>query len=167
MKPRPCPHIIRRTIKWGGAAVTVLLVVVWIGSTLMWVEVERRAGRWSLGADCTEGRLVLTLRWWRPLDTPAWSYGATRAETPTRWSFDYTGFDSIGSSLRQRRVFIPGWVFVLSSGGLTIAAWHSDARAVRRARVFGRNACPKCNYDRTGLVKDAVCPECGSNGGLA
>jgi hypothetical protein len=41
MKPHPR---IRKTIKWGGAALTVLLVVVWIGNgwwSLSWVSPKR------------------------------------------------------------------------------------------------------------------------------
>jgi rubrerythrin len=34
-------------------------------------------------------------------------------------------------------------------------------KMARRARA-GLNLCPKCNYDRAGLAKDVVCPECGS-----
>jgi hypothetical protein len=44
----------------------------------------------------------------------------------------------------------------------TVLAWRLDwldARAARRARL---NLCPKCNYDRAGIAKDAVCPECGA-----
>ena len=50
MKPHPPPHIIRKTIKWGGAAVTVLLVVVWIGSVCFEGSNSLRAlGRdWSI-----------------------------------------------------------------------------------------------------------------------
>ena len=39
------PHArIRKTVKWGGAAMTVLLVVVWIGSGFMVVEWARPLG---------------------------------------------------------------------------------------------------------------------------
>ena len=36
----------------------------------------------------------------------------------------------------------------------------AEALSRRRARL---NLCRKCNYDRTGLALDAVCPECGSS----
>jgi rubrerythrin len=51
------------------------------------------------------------------------------------------------------------WPLVLAALALTLYAWHLDTLARRRARL---NFCPKCNYDRTGLPKDAVCPECGA-----
>jgi hypothetical protein len=33
--------------------------------------------------------------------------------------------------------------------------------AVRRLRRTRKSRCPACNYDRAGIAKDAVCPECG------
>ena len=42
MKPHPK---IRKTIKWGGAVVTVLLVVVWIGSGWWGAEYTTRQGK--------------------------------------------------------------------------------------------------------------------------
>ena len=53
MKPHPR---IRKTIKWGGAVVTVLLVVAWIGSGWGEIEWESNSGQWiGLGA----GRLLI------------------------------------------------------------------------------------------------------------
>ena len=52
MKPHPK---LRKTITWGGAAVTVLLVVVWIGSS------SYRAVRGSWTMSQTAGLLVLVL----------------------------------------------------------------------------------------------------------
>ena len=50
MKPHPR---IRKTIKWGGAAVTVLLVVVWVGSG--WLSVGWVPGLWSI--DIAQGQM--------------------------------------------------------------------------------------------------------------
>jgi hypothetical protein len=99
----PHPRI-RKTIKWGGAAVTVLLVVVWISLS-------------SIPA--------------RPVPKE------------------------------------PGDPFLVLVGAFTlatVAAWRYDAEACKREQA---HLCPKCNYDRTGIANDAVCPECGSKGGPA
>ena len=56
-------------------------------------------------------------------------------------------------------VVFPLWVLLIALFSLAVTAWHLDALARRRARL---NLCPKCNYDRTGLRAEAICPECGS-----
>jgi rubrerythrin len=50
-------------------------------------------------------------------------------------------------------------MFVLPSMIATGVAWRLDVLARRRDRL---NLCPRCNYDRAGIGKDAVCPECGA-----
>src|SRR5438105_2226695 len=55
MKPRP---VIRKTVKWGGAAVTVVLVVVWIGSG--WWTMQWGTGR-SLSLMFRSGQLCVAL----------------------------------------------------------------------------------------------------------
>jgi hypothetical protein len=47
------------------------------------------------------------------------------------------------------------WVLLFAMGTL---------RRVWRRR---RGECTRCGYDRAGITKDAVCPECGSGGGSA
>jgi hypothetical protein len=150
MKPHPTPHRIRKTIKWGGAAVTVLLVVVWIGSGWWeWFVPFPGGGNfgmisggfeydaWPQGRTgitvhrCADGRFHL---WW-------W---------PPRWH---------GSS-GDLAVWVAGWIPVIPVLACTICAWCFDAQVRRRARG-GLNLCPKCNYDRAGIAADAVCPECG------
>jgi hypothetical protein len=78
-----------------------------------------------------------------------------RWKSPLRWSFDW-GRDTGDSAWG---VVVPLWVPLTISFGATLAAWRLDALARRRA---GLNLCPKCNYDRAGIAKDAVCPECGA-----
>jgi O-antigen ligase len=56
-------------------------------------------------------------------------------------------------------VFAPAWSLVVLVVGLTAVAWHLDSRARRRARL---GFCPNCNYDRTGILADSPCPECGA-----
>jgi hypothetical protein len=151
MKPHPR---IRKTIKWGGAAVTLLLVVVWISSWAYHPCLYLRPGaavslavggieiywddtfRTGIQAGLFESRRAILAaghrRWFRGL-----------------WDVDPTsGF-----------ILVPLWPFSALSAMLTCAAWRLDALARRRARL---NLCPKCHYDRTGLAADAKCPECGA-----
>lgn len=40
-----------------------------------------------------------------------------------------------------------------------VVLWGPELRAARRSR---KGRCPRCGYDRRGLVMDAPCPECGA-----
>jgi hypothetical protein len=147
MKPHPR---IRKTIKWGGAAVTVLLVVVWIVS-----------GSWSLGWTSASGTFVLatagTVGWGElgalpPPQSPGWFVQSTRGGWQW-WIAEQRGPGGYWAwSLPL------AWPAVLTAI-LCAIAWRRDMLAHRRT---GLNLCPKCDYDRTGLAKGAVCPECGS-----
>jgi hypothetical protein len=152
MKPHPR---IRKTIKWGGAALTVLLVVVWIGSG--WCE-----GRWIVTNRGSLGMLFGRLH----------VYGPNRLiDFPTDWPASSWPRGPLGPrfrlvlipafSLSRREAIIPMWIPPFASLAACGYAWHRDALARRRAG--GRlNLCPKCNYDRAGLGAGAVCPECGT-----
>ena len=150
---KPHPRI-RKTVKWGGAVVTVQVVVVWIGSG--WVGFTRITGdqqidqlargrvtheylRFGFGTGIMKDR-----RWW--------------ISRPPRWDL---GFEFASDPRGFRRIYVPLWIPAMASASVTGACWLLDARARRRARV---GFCPKCNYDRTGLRggAGAVCPECGA-----
>jgi hypothetical protein len=141
MKPHPR---IRKTIKWGGAVVTGLLVVVWIGS--MFVAGNRRgpngwaaagAGRVGIGWYNQSGSFDQP---WFVMTSPKinWSIEANRG-----------------------RLIIPLWLPVALSLVFTASVHWYDVYARRRA-LARINLCPKCKYDRAGLAAGAVCPECGS-----
>ncbi|HMN40148.1 MAG TPA: hypothetical protein PKE29_04835 [Phycisphaerales bacterium] len=146
MKPHPR---IRKTIKWGGAAVTVLLVVVWAGSR--WWNAGYEADRWVVGA--VGGRLHLST--YAPGSTAIlggwYVLRQARRFEGWQWGFSHDVFGYLESWA------VPMWPLPLLSGASALLAWRLDTLA-RRARL-GR--CPKCNYDRTGLSPAAVCPECG------
>ncbi len=154
MKPHPR---IRKTIKWGGAAVTVLLVVVWVGSG--WWEggysgsrVQRLIiGRGQIG-------LILTSV---PLP-PHHGWGCQRVTD--REGDVFSWWWASESDPDYTMVRLPIWLAILAIGGASTVAWRLDTLARRRERV---GFCPKCGYDRTGLVgvggaAGAVCPECGA-----
>jgi hypothetical protein len=147
MKPRPR---IRKMIKWGGAAVTVLLVVVWIGSSWCWMRLAAPSGRqWRLD----QGAVVC--------DPPGGGI-ATSWIPGGGWSFDVSrqptgdGNQKVRLSLGGRRILIAP--FAMLAGAVAAAAWRFDVLA-RRGR---RNVCSKCGYDRAGIGEGAVCPECGA-----
>jgi hypothetical protein len=76
MKPHPR---IRKTVKWGGAAVSVVLMVVWVGSRWFFADVSTARGT---GVGVAAGRLSFSysmgsddprnvpLRIFRRVDTP-------------------------------------------------------------------------------------------------
>jgi hypothetical protein len=175
MKPRPR---IRKTIKWVGAAVTVLLVGVWILNEWprnVWVRQSSwwRAPYWwrephvwrrdhidsftIYFGGFVQGRVVVGRQ------TLGWSITNSRpyvGDTSDWYPFDgKTWF--IWKDSTTWAVGVPLWVFIALWAFGTARVWRLDHC---RARL---NLCPKCNYDRAGIRKDAVCPECGSEGGLA
>ena len=136
-------------MKWGGAAVTVLLVAVWIGS-----------GWFNLGWDSKAGSMVyicmgrLGIASFSGPDPPGMTHGwqAYFSAFELQWWFECDGNDAWWS------LQTPLWMPTCAALILTTAAWRLDTLARRRARV---GFCPKCGYDRTGLAAGAVCPECG------
>ena len=148
MTPHPK---IRKTVKWAGAAVTVLLVVVWIGSGWWGLQWRSASGyiTW-VGAGC------YCLNWFPPDQRKAQYYGWDCTTYP--YEFHWWGH---WLSTSQYLFFaVPLWIPTLAFALLTAAAWRLDTLARRRAKL---NLCPTggCNYDRTGLAAGAVCPECG------
>jgi hypothetical protein len=150
MKPHPR---IRKTIKWGGAAVTLLLVVVWIRSesTADLFIIGERSFRISRGS-------VMCLYF--KGSSHVFRHKATPADPQEvrllGWHYDSGAEGSIW--------FGPLWLPLAVALFVTGAACLPDAlnRLRRRAGV-----CPKCSYDRAGIAGDAKCPECGSGGGAA
>jgi hypothetical protein len=146
MKPHPR---IRKTIKWTGAAVSVLLMVAWIGSG--WIAASLKH---TFTVSIAAG--VLTV----------YPYGVEFSHGDNRegfqWAFDRQP-NFIWSLCRGDRYcwMISLWIPSSCALLVTLTAWRLDTLARRRARL---NLCPKCNYDRTGLAAGAVCPECGSGG---
>ena len=162
MKPHPR---IRKTIKWGGAAVTGLLVVVWIASGWWMLTWEYgKNNQWAIGS----GRLLVQLQAGiPPVPNPqfAWGAGGTGQRWTCRWWFSYHS-DSFADSraptggIRYTIALVPLWILFGPLLLITVAAWRLDTLARRRAKG-GLNLCPKCGYDRTGILQDAKCPECG------
>jgi len=138
------------TLKWGGAVVTVLLLVVWIGS-----------GWWLIGWRFASGGSLCVLAGKLGVVTPAvgqpvlnnTSFLFDRHDFGLGWWFDW-----VAQPVFQFYA-IPLWLPALASLLVTAAAWRVDAVHRRRARV---GACSSCGYDRAGLAPGSVCPECGA-----
>ncbi len=142
-------------MKWGGAGLTVLLVVVWIGSG--WLEIGW-SNQYSLEMYVSSG-IVGGI--YDPSAPPSFSSGVFSGgahEPSLNWRFGSGVFN------KGRFMAIPLWPAVLLSLLATAAAWRADAKYLRRARV---GSCAACGYDRAGLAAGAVCPECGGACGIA
>ncbi len=143
-------------VKWGMAGLTVLLVVVWIGS-----------GRWRLawdihdqgGISIDEGVLVVaepmprgSVFEFSVLGPFIWAVAPSPDQFRLRWWFE------AGRWSQGTYVTAPLWPLPLLSLLATAAAWRADAKYLRRVR---EGACPACGYDRAGLAAGSLCPECG------
>jgi hypothetical protein len=158
MKPHPR---IRKTIKWEGAAVTVLLVVVWIGSGWVYVtrggatgsaSIEVRAGAFTYFYDA--GQLAYARRRVPNyvLKSPTVAWGTNGYRVCPNWLPRW----EMGKEITS--IEVPLWVFTAAALLFTAVAWFLDILARRRSLTH----CPNCNYDRAGIAGDAKCPECGA-----
>jgi hypothetical protein len=163
MKPHPK---IRKTIKWGGAAVTVLLVVVWVASG--WFRLVAFSG-WNDTLGVSRGRVSISI----PRDRTVPGFVRTKvyirqalsfARGRWDWNFQHqqslvgTSLNGIALRVTTESVYVPIWALLIPVAGLTLLAHILGSHRARS------NLCPKCGYDRTGLSVGAVCPECGSGG---
>jgi hypothetical protein len=159
---RPHPRI-RKTVKWGGAVVTVLLAAVWIGSAwwslTYWrlrahantklFEVEGGLVRAEFAAgtlDPEDFDAVTEWRLWRYRDRMRWWWPRVHGTRYGRLRTEYS-------------LCVPLWAPASISAIALITATAFDMAARRRARL---NLCPNCGYDRTGRAASAKCPECGA-----
>ena len=148
MKPHPR---IRRTIKWGGAAMTVLLVVAWVGSATRGLTAYY--GRVTVNIE--HGQIVVNGP--TPGGAP-WPNGLT-VESTGPYFFQLKWWGTWWSRPPRWTASVPVWPFALVAGLTVLAAWSRELMDGHRARL---NLCPKCGYDRTGIARDAKCPECGA-----
>ena len=152
-RSRPIPRLrtaLRKTAKWGGAAVTVILVVVWVGSAWWAFHMPFPFG---MGVGVADGRAEIVRILNRPALHPYVPRGLSKHDARVMWWFD----GSVTSAWWY--VWIPLWALALPTLALSTVGWRRDAMLSRRVRV---GLCPECGYDRAGLAADAVCPECGA-----
>jgi hypothetical protein len=144
---------VRTFVKWTGAAVTVLLLIVWVGSGWWEGGVEIRSVG---GAGFSGGRVILGAwppsRWefeaieWTCVRGPWVGYG---------WWFHYLPPPVVGIAM----VFIPIWSLALLTGVPTAWMFRTDRKRRRGER---EGLCAKCGYDLRGLPDGRACPECGA-----
>ena len=135
-------------MKWGGAGLTVLLLVAWIGSG--WFDFARlaKSGQVSrVGGGCFTTYPFPPV----PIDDSSWVW-SKRSAFSLDWRFRWS------RSGRFYQGQVPLWLPALLALLATATAWRTDAKYLRRTRA---GLCPACGYDRAGLVAGAVCPECG------
>jgi hypothetical protein len=148
MKPHPR---IRKAIKWGGAAVTVVLVVVWGFSIVGRIGYLAPDGR---DAHLYDGCVDVC---WRAVPMagarvirPGWHWDYSPERARCRWGFRY-------ENAAYAAVRVPMWaplVLIAAPTMWLLWIWRTPRKPV---------LCPKCRYDRTGLGLSARCPECGSS----
>ena len=137
-------------VKWSGAAVTLLLLVLWIWS-----------GWWSVGfmtpaggaASISSGSVFIAHPLLgEPIEEFLWS-GFAPHTLQFNWWFQSGKYVNGGDCFS-----VPLWLPASISLLATAIAWPLIPLLVRRAR---EGACPACGYDLAGLAPGAVCPECG------
>lgn len=164
MSVKPHPRI-RKTVKWGSAAATVLLLTAWIGSCVWWfVWISAGAGSLHLG----QGRL--NVWYFENIIGDFFPYESRPDLPPPRDSeYYFARAERVQMNLRfewsedvmfgQDRLNIPLWAPAMVGLCMFALAWRIDARASRRERM---GKCQGCGYDRVGLASGVVCPECGT-----
>lgn len=141
---------VRKTVKWGGAVLTVLLVVVWIASrwfALVWISPSGSVAAVSSGElkhVAHQEALVMAGPGWHSVRVP---------DPSLRSEFYWASWKPVPSFT------IPLWCPALVSLLVTLAAWWPQMNSRRRLR---RGRCPTCGCHRAGLRARAVCPECGT-----
>lgn len=145
----------RRSIpKWPCTVLTVLLVIVWVGSAWWFVRVSALP---TFGFSVGAGRVQLY--WctpWSLLPERGIETFRTRMPATMHWQFGLERGLLSSLNMTDTRVFIPLWFVTLLFGLPAAATWHRDRRRAP-------SVCVKCGYDLRGNTS-GVCPECG--GGL-
>lgn len=154
-------HHIRKTVKWGGAVLTLTLFAVWVGTTTYRFHLTLWRGFFLTASS---GGMTINRHWWVPPAMegrfrPPLSLGYMRMgfSPPTCWWFSGE-LRTSQYAVNTIRIDVPLWTLVAPSLAATMWAWRLDALARRRPRT---ESCSACGYSREGLATRSVCPECG------
>ncbi|MFN0011297.1 MAG: hypothetical protein ACKVS8_06600 [Phycisphaerales bacterium] len=146
---RRCPRT-RKAVKWGGAALCLLVGVAWAAATVPAVIYDASPA-WLLG---TKGGAVVVL--WDPepqLERVAVVEPHDLVMIRSFWWLYWTRDTAFGICA------LPLWMPLALVLIPTAVAWRWDAVARRAARL---GLCARCGYDRAGLAPGAVCAECSA-----
>lgn len=133
-------------IAFVAAAVSLVLIFVWIASAWVTFIVWPTDGSWN---GITAGHLFFHGEGQR---TNAFEWYLGRTDEPFRWGFSYYRYGPVYG------IDVPLWLLATISLTVTVIAWRMGATS-RMRRLLGR--CVQCGYDRAGLAPSATCPECG------
>lgn len=143
----PMRRRLRSTCKWGGAALTVLLLAVWVGSAWWMIYGEPRD---DFGLGIRSGCFILIVdESGQTLSGPR--FELARSEASLRWWFQTFW---ISWSPLFGAAFIPIWFVALLTALPPFWIWRRDMHRPPAG-------CAQCGYDLRGL-DHAVCPECGA-----
>jgi len=128
---------------------TVLLLVVWIGSGWISAVYHRPHGR-AVGVAVGVIGVI-------------GSFDDDRVVMPiglevVSGSFELQWWFHRGNVGGRTETAVPLWLPAVLSLLATAAAWRADAKYIRRARA---GLCAGCGYDRAGLAAGSACTECG------
>ncbi len=152
MKPHPK---IRKTVKWGGAVLTVLLLATFVASwwwkpycyPLPWQSVSLPPGAVMIYYDRHVPKPLFELRRAILADGRAMTLrGVLRGR--------------LDADARNGLIVVPLLPLIGVTLVTTAAMWRLETLARRCHARAGH--CPKCNYNRHGIPAQAVCPECGA-----
>ena len=147
-----CRTVIRKSAKWGGATVAILLAALWVGSA--WWGGEYRPTQYSVHLAMGQ----VSVAWYAfPGQGQGRIWGpATGRPVPVgvRWWFAH------GDVPRAMAYWsMPIWMPTLIVAGLAAWAWQRDFVATN---CDGTARCTKCGYSLAGLPPRTACPECGN-----
>lgn len=143
---------LRSAIKWSCTGLTLLLLVVWIGSA--WWRCSLRCSSTGPAFFFEGGQLIVI---WRA-EPGVWN-GRVRSPAFRRnfaqfgWWFGWRQTLSYGGNSASI-LTIPLWILVLLTATPSAMFWY------RLRPRQGR--CPSCNYDLRATTT-GICPECGSD----
>ncbi len=140
---------IRKSVKWGGAALAVVLAVVWIGSGWWGLSLPNFGPHHFSVFKCAAVWMTDPMGISRNVE----SFSFYSIQGGCFWWVRYYTIASTST------LYIPLWIPTLLTLIVTGFAWRPELIARRRA-MFGK--CVKCGYARNGLAPGAVCPECGA-----
>ena len=148
------PRLIKRGLRsmaWLGLALSLLLAVVWIGSTRF--HVGHRGTPFYFSAQVADG--ALQLMWLPPSpDGSRSGFGNPGWDAANAGRFGLTWLPRVDLRGGTHGLTIPLYIPLLCTGFASFLLWRRSARPLR-------GLCARCGYDLRGMATGSRCPECG------